>query len=229
MGPWTSLNHEDSDRMRVGSIGMGKRSQSRVSAWSRWSRTWRQGLFGPSVIGSWRWRLEHFLLFGMSGFGQVDDPQAVAFASQRLWGSVGGVVLLIAVGMGAFGAHVVSNDVLPSVHGEADAKSVATMEVPAAYKAYLDYKTAVLYQMVHGFGIILAGLLGRRGKAHMLLQGAAYCFLVGTILFCGVLYWITTTGESGLHLLVPIGGGFFLLGWGFFIAAAAMPRTTLGR
>lgn len=220
---------EGTDRMRVESIGMGKRFHSGISVWSRWWRSCRQGLVGPSVIGSWRWRLDHFLLFGMSGFGQVDDPQAVAFASQRLWGTVGGIVLLIAVGMGAFGAHVVSNEVLPEVHAGANPKSVATLELPAAYKAYLDYNTAVLYQMVHGFGIILTGLLGRRGKAHFVLQGAAYCFLLGTILFCGMLYWITTTGESRFHMLVPVGGGFFLLGWCFFIAAAAMPRTAPGR
>ena len=102
---------------------------------------------------------------------------------------------------------------------------VSGLSVPASYKAYLDYKTAVQYQMIHGIGIILVGLLGRRGKARRFGYLAGGCFLAGIVLFCGSLYLMTAAGVQSLHWFVPLGGILFVLGWGFFIIAAAMPRT----
>lgn len=133
--------------------------------------------------------------------------------------------MLLAVGLGAFGAHVLSQDILPRVHDAASAENVSGLAVPASYKAYLDYKTAVQYQMIHGIGIILVGLLGRRGKARLFGFAAGGSFLAGIVLFCGSLYLMTTAGVHWLHWLVPLGGVCFLMGWGFFITAAGMPRT----
>ena len=153
------------------------------------------------------------------------DHQSAAFSSQRFWGTIGGCVILLAVGLGAFGAHLLSEKVLPNVHRQEPAEEVSGLSVPASYKAYLDYKTAVHYQMIHGIGIILVGLLGRRGKARQFGYLAGGCFLAGIVLFCGSLYLMTVAGVQSLHWFVPLGGVFFLLGWGCFITAAFMPRT----
>ena len=155
----------------------------------------------------------------------MSDQQSAAFSSQRLWGTIGGIVLFLAVAIGAFGAHVVSERVLPAVHAEQSPQSVAGFAMPASYKAYLNYQTAVLYQMVHGVGLILVGLLGRRGKARRLAYAAGVSFLSGIFLFCGPLYAMATTGIGGIHLIVPLGGICFLVGWMLFVTAAAMPRT----
>ena len=152
------------------------------------------------------------------------DQQSVAFSAQRVWGSVGGVVLGVAVALGAFGAHVVSQDILPTVHEETPVKRVAGFDMPGSYKAYLDYKTAVLYQMIHGIGIIIVGSLGRRGTSRLFGHAAAGSFLVGVFLFSGSLYLMATTGVRWLHMVVPLGGICFLAGWIFFVTAVAMPR-----
>lgn len=134
------------------------------------------------------------------------------------------MILLLAVGLGAFGAHLLSREVLPEVHGETAPKTVAGFDIPASYKAYLDYRTAVQYQMVHGIGIILVGMLGRRGKSRLFGHAAAISFLLGVLLFCGSLYVMTTMGVQGLHRIVPLGGICFLVGWVMFIIAVALPR-----
>lgn len=151
--------------------------------------------------------------------------QQVAFSSQRLWASTGSTVVFIAVAIGAFGAHIVSENILPSVYAGISPSDVSGFSVPASYKAYLNYQTAVFYQIIHGAGIIMVGLLGRRGKARLFSYAAGISFLLGVVLFCGPLYLMSVTGAKGLHMIVPLGGLCFLAGWVFFLTAAVMPRT----
>ena len=70
---------------------------------------------------------------------------------------------------------------------------------------------AVLYQLVHGIALVLAGVLARFGQTRWLaLSGAA--FLVGVAFFCGSLYWLAFTGVSA-GALAPLGGSSFIAGW----------------
>lgn len=78
---------------------------------------------------------------------------------------------------------------------------------------------AVLYQLVHGIALVLAGVLARFGTSRWLgLAGAA--FLAGVALFCGSLYWLAFTGASA-GVLAPIGGSSFIAGW-LLLAAHAL-------
>lgn len=43
---------------------------------------------------------------------------------------------------------------------------------------------------------------------------SGYCWIVGIVLFCFSLYCLAITGNHSLAHLTPIGGVFFLLGWG---------------
>lgn len=111
---------------------------------------------------------------------------------QRTIAGIGAIVMLAAVVLGAFGAHV-----LEPVIGD----SVET------------YKTGVQYHMIHGLGIILAalaaGVWGDSGK----LRWSAWLFLIGIILFSGSLYLLAVAGWKWLGPVTPLGGVSFIAGW----------------
>jgi uncharacterized membrane protein YgdD (TMEM256/DUF423 family) len=154
----------------------------------------------------------------------VTDHPSVVFTSQRLWGSVGGVLAALAVVLGAFAAHG-ADRAIAGVHGSAEPRSIAGLEMPSAYKYLQDFHTAVHYQMTHAIAIILVGLLGRRGKARVFGHAAASCFLAGILLFSGSLYLLALTGMTWLGMVAPAGGLLFVAGWILFVVAVAMPRT----
>jgi len=80
-------------------------------------------------------------------------------------------------------------------------------------------QTAVLYQLVHGIALVLAGVLARFGPTRWLaFSGAA--FLAGIALFCGSLYWLAITGVSA-GVAAPLGGSSFIAGW-ILLAAHAL-------
>jgi uncharacterized membrane protein YgdD (TMEM256/DUF423 family) len=69
------------------------------------------------------------------------------------------------------------------------------------------WEKAVLYQMFHTLGLLI---LAARPNVH---TGAAVCFLVGMILFCGSLYGLALTNVRWLGAVTPLGGVGFLAGW----------------
>lgn len=70
---------------------------------------------------------------------------------------------------------------------------------------------AVLYQLVHGIALVLAGVLARFATTRWLaIAGAS--FLLGIVCFCGSLYWLAFTGTSA-GIVAPLGGSSFIAGW----------------
>ena len=109
-----------------------------------------------------------------------------------------GAVLFVAVALGAFGAHGLRARVGPEL-----------IEV---------WKTAVLYQLVHGlalFGVALAG--PERIAWHRVVSGL---FLAGIVLFSGSLYLLVLTEQRWLGPITPLGGVAFLGGWAALTASA---------
>jgi uncharacterized membrane protein YgdD (TMEM256/DUF423 family) len=110
----------------------------------------------------------------------------------------GALLAGLAVALGAFGAHGLKKLV--------PAETVATFE------------TGVKYQMYHALALLLAGLIAER-LASVWLKRAAWCFLIGILLFSGSLYLLTalkatdSVGLGGLGIITPIGGVFFIAGW----------------
>ncbi|MBP7556932.1 MAG: DUF423 domain-containing protein [Chitinophagaceae bacterium] len=110
----------------------------------------------------------------------------------------GALLAGLAVALGAFGAHKLKELVPP--------ETVATFE------------TGVKYQMYHALALLLVGLIAER-LASVWLKRAAWCFLIGVLLFSGSLYLLTvlkatdSVGLGGLGLITPIGGVFFIAGW----------------
>lgn len=112
---------------------------------------------------------------------------------QRKYVTVGAILMLIAVALGAFGAHV-----LEPIIGE---KSIGT------------YETGVHYHMIHGIGIILAAFAAGLGGEERKLLWANRLFLIGIILFSGSLYLLAITGWKWLGPITPLGGVSFIVGW----------------
>ena len=120
----------------------------------------------------------------------------------RFWIFLGAISAALAVGLGAFGAHGL--DELLAERHSGDAELLA--------KRMDNWKTAALYQMHHSIGLILVGLvaLARPGKW---LVVAGLCFIVGILVFSGLLYVLVLTDVRVLGAIVPIGGVAYILGW----------------
>lgn len=98
----------------------------------------------------------------------------------------------IAVAAGAFAAHGLRDVLSPE---------------------YLStFKTAADYQMMHGIGMILIGLISRQNPNRCNFAAAAF-MLLGIILFSGSLYLLTLTGIRWLGMITPLGGTCFLIAW----------------
>lgn len=115
----------------------------------------------------------------------------------------GAFFMLIGVFLGALGAHVL--------------KSLISSE------SLDEYKTGLQYQMYHGIGLILIGLLNSKQKQRKLT--AATCLMIaGIILFSGSIYLLSTINLTKLNFLLPvlgpmtpIGGLCFSGAWIFVI------------
>jgi len=106
------------------------------------------------------------------------------------------IVLAVAVGLGAFGAHALKD-------------SLTTDQLVV-------WKTATLYQFVHGLALLVLSIVYQMRPSKW-LWAAIISLLLGVILFCGSLYLLTTMGWRWLGPVTPIGGLAFILGWIFAI------------
>lgn len=104
----------------------------------------------------------------------------------------GALCLLAGVGAGAFGAHALKRML-----------SVDMLQI---------WQTAVLYQLIHGLGMLAVAALAVRFHAP-LLSWAGTLMFAGIILFSGSLYVLALTGTKWLGAVTPIGGTLFIIGW----------------
>jgi uncharacterized membrane protein YgdD (TMEM256/DUF423 family) len=102
---------------------------------------------------------------------------------------------LLAVGLGAFGAHGFK-DILVR-HG--------TLSI---------WDTAVFYHFIHA---VMMFLLATRPTV---LRGPWWSFLIGIIVFSGSLYVLALTNLRWLGAITPIGGLSFMVGWFWLILSA---------
>jgi uncharacterized membrane protein YgdD (TMEM256/DUF423 family) len=114
------------------------------------------------------------------------------------------ILLALAVVLGAFGAHGLKQ-ILPA-------------------ESLTSYETGVRYHFYHGFALLVTGMLYERFRTKWVVY-AGYSFLVGIILFCGSLYLLTflkttdSVGLSGIGIVTPVGGLFFVAGWVMLLIA----------
>jgi len=112
----------------------------------------------------------------------------------RVFVIIGSLLMFIAVGAGAFGAHGLNS----------------------YFAQYPDLKetfeTAVRYQMVHGLALFIVAWLSSKWPGSLTIW-AGYLFLAGVILFSGSLYVLVFTRIPWLGAITPVGGLAFLAGW----------------
>ena len=117
----------------------------------------------------------------------------------RLFVGLGCLSALVAVALGAFGAHGLRSRLVP------DMLSV--------------FEVGVRYQMYHALALLGVGALSARlsgGPATV----AGWLFVLGTVLFSGSLYALALTGQRWLGAITPLGGLAFLAGWAVLAWAA---------
>lgn len=117
--------------------------------------------------------------------------------------AAGAIVALLAVALGAFGAH--------GLEGKIDARAMAS------------WHTASRYQMAHGFALLATAWASRTwpGRA---TKVAGVAFAAGLVLFCGSLYALALGSPRAFGAVAPLGGLSFMTGWAALATAALAKR-----
>lgn len=100
---------------------------------------------------------------------------------------------MLAVVLGAFGAHALKNRL--------DEYAVGI------------FKTAVEYHFYHSFALLAVGVIALGQPQTTLLKTSGWLFFLGILVFCGSLYLLSLTGVRWLGAVTPIGGLAFIGGW----------------
>ena len=75
----------------------------------------------------------------------------------------------------------------------------------------------VNYQMYHGLGLIMIGIIS--GTTSINVNWAGWLLFFGIVLFSGSLYILALTQIRILGAITPIGGVLFIVGWLMLIIA----------
>ena len=99
---------------------------------------------------------------------------------------------LLAVALGAFGAHALSSS------------------IPESRQA--TWATAVDYHMFHVLGMLALAAVFRGAQSPWVIR-AQISFMIGIVLFSGSLYVLVLFDVPALGAVTPVGGLCFMLGW----------------
>lgn len=128
----------------------------------------------------------------------MTDPHTVTYPAssggpERTFALLGALLALVAVALGAFGAHALE------------------ARVPAGDLEI--WRTAVRYQMWHALALLFLarGVLPRWSGGGAVVAG--WAFLAGILLFSGSLYALVLSGVRTLGAVTPLGGVALLVGW----------------
>ncbi|NDC76943.1 MAG: DUF423 domain-containing protein [Chitinophagia bacterium] len=116
----------------------------------------------------------------------------------RLYVKIAGIFGALAVAVGAFGAHLLKEQMTPEINTV--------------------WQMAVNYQFYHALALLCIGILYKRYHSRSLVNAAGF-MIAGTLLFSGSLYTsalLTMSGQPGLGMfafITPIGGACLILGW----------------
>jgi uncharacterized membrane protein YgdD (TMEM256/DUF423 family) len=106
---------------------------------------------------------------------------------------LGSVSALLAVLLGAFGAHALKNKL------SADMLAI--------------FQTGVQYHFYHALGLLAVGLVAKQIPESAALKYAGWLMFIGIVIFSGSLYLLSLTGTRWLGAITPIGGVAFIAAW----------------
>ena len=109
----------------------------------------------------------------------------------KLFIILGALCTMMSVGTGAFGAH--------GLEGKLSDKYMSVWE------------KAVNYQMYHGLGLIIIGVIS--GTTSINVNWAGWLLFLGVVFFSGSLYILALTQIRIFGAITPIGGLLFIAGW----------------
>ena len=109
----------------------------------------------------------------------------------KLFIILGALCTMMSVGTGAFGAH--------GLEGKLSDKYMSVWE------------KAVNYQMYHGLGLIIIGVIS--GTTSINVNWAGWLLFLVVVFFSGSLYILALTQIRILGAITPIGGVLFIAGW----------------
>ncbi len=113
----------------------------------------------------------------------------------------GAIFAMLAVALGAFGAH-------------------ALKPLLVANNSLETYELAVRYQFYHALGLLMIGLLMEKINGKPLGYSAA-SMTTGILLFSGSLYALAFKVSKVVAFVTPIGGVFFIAGWLLIVVAVS--------
>ncbi len=111
----------------------------------------------------------------------------------KLFTALGSINALMAVMLGAFGAHALKSRLSPEM-----------MEI---------FQTGVQYHFYHALGLLVVGIIAYHLPDSGWLKWSGWLMLAGIIIFSGSLYILSTTGIKWLGAITPIGGTAFIVAW----------------
>lgn len=131
--------------------------------------------------------------------------------SPRFSGALGALLVAVAIGAGAFGAHTLEG------------------RIPAARLETLG--TAVSYQVYAGIGLVVMSLIGSAAFPALATAAkrAAALLASGAVLFCGALYALVAGGPGIFGLVAPFGGAAMIAAWAYLAFAFLRERVTPAR
>lgn len=121
----------------------------------------------------------------------------------RFFFGLGALFAFIAVGAGAFGAHL--------------------LRTRLDQRLFEVFETAVRYQMYHALALLAVAWYASRFP-HPLVNAAGWLFVTGIVVFSGSLYILTLTGVRWLGAVTPIGGTALIAGWACLVLASFLCR-----
>jgi uncharacterized membrane protein YgdD (TMEM256/DUF423 family) len=116
---------------------------------------------------------------------------------KNLFMTIAGVNGLLAVGIGAFGAHIIKPTITP--------------------ESFATFQTGVLYHMVHTLALLGTSILITKFKNVPILNAGGWFFTFGIVLFSGSLYLLSISGVKILGAITPLGGLSLMCAWACLI------------
>ena len=104
----------------------------------------------------------------------------------------GALLMFAGLILGALGTHYVAHRVSP--------------------ERLASWETAVLYQLLHGLGLLLLGVIARATRLTTALRWAARMMLAGVLLFSGSIY-LAAAGIEHATRVAPTGGTMLMIAW----------------
>lgn len=111
----------------------------------------------------------------------------------KIFASLGSINALIAVMLGAFGAHALKSRL-----------SSDMMDI---------FQTGVQYHFYHALGLLAVGVITYHLPDSAWLKWSGWLMLTGIIIFSGSLYILSISGIKWLGAITPIGGTAFIFAW----------------